>query len=216
MAWLTIASDPVRADFRGNRMLQAIVATVAALWIVAAVAPVDRFDWLLENLLVFVVAVAGYATYRRWPLSDLSYLLVAGFLVFHIVGAHYTYARMPAGFWLQDTLGLSRNHYDRIVHFAFGLLVTYPVLELVRRRSGIRGPWTVVTAFAIMVAASDLFEIAEWLVAIAVSPQAATTYLGVQGDPFDAEKDVAVAHIGVAVALVVIRVAEWGGSRRSR
>ena len=216
MAWLTIASDPVRADFRGNRMLQAIVATVAALWIVAAVAPVDRFDWLLENLLVFVVAVAGYATYRRWPLSDLSYLLVAGFLVFHIVGAHYTYARMPAGFWLQDTLGLSRNHYDRIVHFAFGLLVTYPVLELVRRRSGIRGPWTVVTTFAIMVAASDLFEIAEWLVAIAVSPQAATTYLGVQGDPFDAEKDVAVAHIGVAVALVVIRVAEWGGSRRSR
>jgi len=216
MAWLTTVTDPVCADFRGNRILQAIVATIATLWIVAAIAPVDRFDWLLENLLVFVVAVAGFATYRRWPLSDLSYLLVAAFLVFHIVGAHYTYAKTPAGFWLQDALGLSRNHYDRIVHFAFGLLITYPVMELVRRRSGIRGPWTVVTAFAIMVAASDLFEIAEWLVAIAVSPQAATTYLGMQGDPFDAEKDVAVAHIGVVVALAMIRIAAWGGGGHSR
>lgn len=216
MAWLTIASDPIRADFRRNRFLQAVVATVAASWLIAAIAPVDRFDWLLENLLVFVAAIAGFVTYRRWPLSDLSYLLIGLFLTLHIVGAHYTYMKTPLGFWLQDAFGLARNHYDRIAHFAFGLLITYPLLEALRRWTRLRAPWTVVTAFAIMVAASDMFEILEWLVATAVSPQAAAAYLGMQGDPFDAEKDTAIAHIGVVIALIATYVVERRPRQHSR
>jgi len=212
----TTATDPVAASFRRNRALQVAVAVVAAFWIVAAIAPLDRRDWLLENLLVFVAAVAGYSTYRRWPLSDLSYMLIAVFLTLHIVGAHYTYSKVPAGLWLQNAFDLSRNHYDRIVHFSFGLLITYPMLEAVRRWSGYRGRWNAVTALAIMVGASDLFEIAEWLIAITVSPQAATMYLGMQGDPFDAEKDTAAAHVGAVIALVMTQIAESRIGARSR
>lgn len=204
----TTAADAVTAGFRRNQTLQVTVAAVAAFWIVAAISPVDRLDWLLENLLVFAAVIAGYLTYRRWPLSDLSYLLIAIFLGLHIIGSHYTYSKVPAGFWLQDAFGLARNHYDRIVHFSFGLLIAYPMLEAVRRWSGYRGGWNVVTALAIMVGASDLFEIAEWLIAITVSPQAATMYLGMQGDPFDAEKDTAAAHVGAIIALCSTLFAE--------
>src|SRR5207248_1645550 len=80
---------------------------------------------LLENLLIFIsVAVLGF-TYRKFQFSHISYVLILIFLSFHTIGAHYTYAKVPAGFWLQHWLHLSRNHYDRVIHFSFGLLLLY-------------------------------------------------------------------------------------------
>jgi len=205
------------ADFRRNRFQQALALVLAVAWVAAAIDPEDRLDWLLENLLVFVAAVAAVVTHRRWPLSNLSWLLITLFLLLHTAGAHYTYSKVPAGFWLQQWFGFERNHFDRIVHFAFGLLITYPVLEAVRRWSGAGPKWSLFFAFAIMAAASDLFEIAEWLVASMVDPEAAAAYLGSQGDVFDAQKDVALAHLGslAALAIIVLRT-RWSDRAATR
>src|SRR5205807_2168892 len=102
-----------------NRFLAVALTIYVVFWIVLAIRPSDRGDWFLENLLIFIsVAVLGI-TYRRFQFSNSSYALILIFLAFHTVGAHYTYAKVPAGFWLQDWLHLSRNHYDRVIHFAF-------------------------------------------------------------------------------------------------
>ncbi|HEY8368256.1 MAG TPA: DUF2238 domain-containing protein, partial [Thermodesulfobacteriota bacterium] len=99
---MSAASDRPRADFGKNRRLKAIVGAYAVWWLLMAVRPVYPADWLLENLLVvpFVAVLVG--TYRRFPLSDLSYGLIALFLALHAVGAHYTYSEVPIGDWARD------------------------------------------------------------------------------------------------------------------
>jgi len=123
----------VRPDFRRNHLLQFLLVFYLALWAALSISPLDRSDWLLENLLVFVFVGGLAVIYRRFPLSDLSYILIALFLALHAVGAHYTYAKVPLGFWLKDAFDLSRNHFDRIVHFSFGLLLGYPIRETLLR-----------------------------------------------------------------------------------
>ena len=128
--------------FHDNRFLQLLLVWLVGLWIVTAIEPFNRRDWLLENLLVFIYGALLIATYRRFPFSNLSYGLFGVFLSLHLVGAHYTYAETPLGFWLQEAFGLQRNHYDRIVHFLFGLLLAYPFRELLMRAAGVRRRWS--------------------------------------------------------------------------
>ncbi|MDH5750154.1 MAG: DUF2238 domain-containing protein, partial [Rhodospirillales bacterium] len=109
-----------------RRLRVGLVAFYAAVWIIAAIDPFDRFDWFLENLLVAAFAVYLFASYRRHPLSDLSYVLITLFLTLHAIGAHYTYSEMPMGHWLKDAFEMERNHYDRVVHFTYGLLCAVP------------------------------------------------------------------------------------------
>ena len=113
--------------FRTNRLLQGLVFWLLLLWIVTSIEPFNRRDWFLENLLVFFYGTLLVMTYRRFAFSNRSYVLFTIFMSLHLVGAHYTYSEVPFGFWLQETLGLERNHYDRIVHFSFGLLIAIHV-----------------------------------------------------------------------------------------
>ena len=99
--------------------------------------------------------------YRRFQFSNLSYALIAIFLALHAVGAHYTYAKVPAGFWMADWLHLSRNHYDRVIHFGFGFLLLYPMRELMMRRAGANGKWASWLAVAALAALSSCFEVVE-------------------------------------------------------
>lgn len=194
--------------FVENRVLQVMLATYLLLWLVLAIRPLDRHDWLLENLLVFVAAAVLVPTYRRFQFSNLSYALVAIFLAVHAVGAHYTYAKVPAGFWLADWLHLSRNHYDRVIHFAFGFLLLYPMRELMMRRAGANGKWATWLAVAALAALSSWFEVVEGIVAQIVEPELGAAYLGTQGDVWDAQKDMAAAFVGavfVATWLIVTR-----------
>ena len=127
---------------RGRRRRTIVTAAAwlyLVVWIATAVEPVDRYDWFLENLLVFALAAVLVASYRRFPLSDASYLCMLAFLAMHAVGAHYTYSLAPPGFALSELLGLTRNHYDRAIHFAFGLLFALPVREVLLRTSNLRG-----------------------------------------------------------------------------
>ena len=126
----TVSTMRVRANFRENRLLQILVAWYLVLWVVLAIHPLDRHDWRLENILVCAAVVLMSGTYRVFPLSDLSYILVTVFMSLHTIGAHWTYSEVPLGYWLKDAFGFSRNHFDRIVHFSFGLLMAYPIREV--------------------------------------------------------------------------------------
>lgn len=175
-------------------------ALFAAFWIAMALYPVDRRDWLLENLLVFLTMAVLGGTYRRFRFSDGSYVLILVFLVFHTIGAHYTYAKVPAGFWMADWLHLARNHYDRVIHFGFGFLLLYPMRELIQRGAGARPRWAPWLALVALVALSSLFEIIEAVVAQLVAPDLGAAYLGTQGDGWDAQKDMSAAFVGALIA----------------
>ena len=200
-------SPDIRPDFRNNRFLQALAVVYAGVWIWAAIKPLYRFDWFLENLLTVVAAVVLVATYRRFPLSNLSYLLIFAFMVLHAIGAHYTYSEVPVGFTVQDSLDFARNHYDRLVHFSFGLLLAYPVREVLTRTVTDNAVAATLLTLAVVFSSSASFEIIEWIIALVVNPEAGAAYLGTQGDEFDAQKDMALAALGAVIALSAVAAA---------
>jgi len=188
--------------FRTNRRLQGLVLWLIALWIITAIDPLYPRDWLLENLLVFFYGALLIITYRLFKFSDLSYALFTLFLSLHLVGAHYTYAETPFGFWLQGLFDLERNHYDRIVHFSFGLLIAYPFHEILIRQSGIKIAWSYFLAVSGILAFSAFYELLEGITAMIVSPELGTAYLGTQGDEWDAQKDAFLAFSGAIIAML--------------
>jgi putative membrane protein len=195
--------------FRGNRPLQGMLLWLILLWVITAIKPLYPRDWLLENLLVFFYGFLLVVTYRYFAFSNRSYGLFTVFLSLHLVGAHYTYAETPLGFWLQDVFDLQRNHYDRIVHFSFGLLIAYPFRELLLRAARARVSWSYLLAVTAVLAFSNFYEILEAIVAEIVSPDLGAAYLGTQGDEWDAQKDAFVAFIGAVLAMSIT----WIGAR---
>jgi putative membrane protein len=183
-----------------------LLALYLVVWAVLAVDPNYRSDWWLENILPFVFVPLLVATYRRFPLSDVSYTLIALFMTLHAVGAHWTYAEVPID-W--RALGFERNHYDRVVHFCFGLLLAYPIKEVFNRVATARGFWGYYLPLDVTLAFSAVYEIIEWVVAATVSPGAGTAFLGAQGDGFDAVKDMALAGSGAAIAMLVTAGINW-------
>lgn len=173
------------------------------LWVITAIDPFSRRDWLLENLLVFFYCGLLAATWQRFRFSLLSYLLFTIFMSLHLVGAHYTYAEVPFGFWLQDELGLARNHYDRIVHFSFGLLLAYPLREWLMRVTAVARGWSYFMAVVMVLAFSGFYEVMEAVVAMLVDPELGAEYLGTQGDQWDAQQDTFLAFSGSIVAMLV-------------
>jgi len=179
------------------------VATGAygAFWAAMAMAPVSRETWLLENLLVFFLVGALVATHRRFVFSNVSYASILAFLVLHAIGSHYTYSAVPAGQWLQEALGLGRNHYDRVVHFAFGLLLGYPLREMTLRVTHVHGGWSFVIPVIAILALSSFYEIIESWAARTVDPDLGLAFVGAQGDLWDGQKDMTLALVGCLFAL---------------
>lgn len=198
---ISTATTHIRTRFRDHRLLQAVALAYAAVWIVTAIRPFDRHDWLLENLLVVGLVMVLVATYRAFPLSDLSYLLIAVFMTLHAVGAHYTYAQVPLGFWMQSAFGLTRNHFDRIVHFSFGLLMAYPIREVFLRVANTRGFWAYYLPLDVTLAFSALYEIVEMVIASMVAPGTGDAWLGTQGDVWDPQKDMGLAALGALLCM---------------
>ena len=163
---------------------------------------------MLENILLILVVAALAITYRRWPFSRASYICIAAFVLIHIIGAHYTYAQMPVGFWLKNQLALTRNPYDRFAHAAFGFLIVFPLRELFLRFSGITRRWSFWLAPIAILAISGLFEILEALVAEEVAPGKGVDWLGGQGDQWDAQNDMLSATIGAAIMMLLIALIE--------
>ncbi len=180
-----------------------------ALWTALAIEPFDRADWLLENVLVFVFAALLIFSFKRLPLSGVSYTLIFLFLCLHAVGAHYTYAEVPYDDWFQaltggtlnQALGWERNHFDRLVHFSYGLLLAYPVREVFLRVVDARGFWGYFLPLDVTMSTSMVYELIEWAAAEQLGGELGMAYLGTQGDIWDAHKDMALASLGALIAM---------------
>jgi len=149
-------------------------------------------------------------TYRRLRLSQVSYTVIFVFLCVHEVGAHYTYSEVPYDRWfaavtgrtLNELLGLERNHFDRFVHFLYGLLLAYPIREVFLRVADVRGFWGYFLPLDLTASTSMMFELFEWIAAESAGGDLGMAYLGTQGDVWDAHKDMALASGGALVAMV--------------
>jgi len=187
--------------FSKSRLLQVLAAWYAVVWVATSIAPLDRHDWLLENLLVVAALAVLIGTYRVFPLSDLSYLLITAFLTLHAIGAHYTYSYVPFGVWMQRTFGFARNPFDRIVHFSFGLLMAYPIREVFLRVANARGFWAYYLPLDVTLAFSAVYEIMEMVIATMVAPGTGDAWLGTQGDVWDPQKDMGLAALGALLCM---------------
>lgn len=184
----------------------------SALWLLLAIKPHDRSVWLAENVFTVATVAAMLATYERWPLSDFSYTLTVAFLVMHIIGGHYTYVRVPYddvthavfGVRLNRLFGWARNHYDRVVHFAYGLLLAYPFFELFERYAQPVGYWSYFLSPMLVMATSMIFEVLEWWATEILGEGQGAAYLGAQGDEWDAQKDMALATLGSFLTILVV------------
>lgn len=181
-----------------------LVAAFVVVWTWSAVNPKYPSDWLLENYLIFIFVPVLLLLSRYFRFSDLSYTLLTVFFILHLIGAHYTYAEVPFGYALQKIFCADRNMYDRLVHFTFGFLLSYPVREYLIRIAGVRGFWSYYLPFDVTVAFSAIYEIIEWQAALNVNAAAGIAFLGAQGDIWDAQKDMAAAAVGAAAAMFII------------
>jgi putative membrane protein len=178
-------------------------------------------DWWLENALVAVFLIFLAATYRRLPLSRISYTLIFLFLCLHETGAHWTYSEVPYNDWtralfgrsLNEMLGWQRNHFDRLVHFSYGLLLAYPIREVFLRVANVRGFWGYFLPLDVAMSTSMLYELIEWAAAVGIGGELGAAYLGTQGDIWDAHKDMALASLG---ALIAMSVAAFINARLNR
>ena len=171
----------------------------------------------MENALA-VAAVAILAGFhRRLLLSRISYTLIFVFMCVHQVGAHFTYAEVPYDAWFQKLTGRSfdhlvgwdRNNFDRVVHFAYGLLLAYPVREMFLRVANVRGFWGYFLPLDLTMSTSMLYELLEWAAAAVFGGGAGQAYLGTQGDEWDAHKDMALASLGALTAMSITALINW-------
>jgi len=215
-----------------RRYLLILGIVFAIEWELLAINSNNSADWALENVLVAVFVLVLAATHRVFPLSRISYTLVFVFLVLHEIGANYTYAQVPYddrfralfGFSLNETLGFERNHFDRALHFVYGLLLAYPVREVFIRIASVRGFWGYFLPLDLTMSTSMLFELFEWGAAEIFGGDLGMAYLGTQGDIWDAHKDMALASLGALISMLVTAAinlslqrdfaAEWSESLR--
>ena len=204
---MTTASSALAVPFRSNRLLHAFVTVFSLVWLWSVINPGIFDDWLLENLLVFFLMGLLAFSYGWLAFSDLSYFLILVFLCLHEGGAHYQYSGVPLGEWLKSILHVNRNHYDRLVHFSFGLLLSYPQREILIRKAGLRGAWLYLLPVFTTVALSAVYEMIEAVVASIVNPTDAAAFLGMQGDPWDSQEDMFMGLAGACTAMALVWIA---------
>ena len=181
-----------------------LAAILAPVFIWSAIDPHDFFTWLLEVLPVLIAVPLLAATYNRFRFTRLVYGLVVLHSIILIIGGHYTYALVPIGDWARDAFDLSRNHYDRVGHFAQGFIPAVVAREILLRLSPLkRGRWLFFIVVSICLAISAFYELIEWWVAEMTGTQA-EAFLGTQGDVWDSQKDMALALIGAIVAQIAL------------
>lgn len=187
-------------------MFQAVIVFAVLLVQVAlGIAPkADRMTWALENAPVWIGLVVLTLTWKRFPLSRLCLALLAIHSVILAVGGHWTYAKVPLGDWIKEALGMERNHYDRFGHFAQGFIPAILAREILLRKTPLRpGAWLFALTVAVCLAFSACYEFIEWWTALATG-EAATDFLGTQGDPWDTQWDMFLAFCGACVSLVTL------------
>ena len=182
----------------------ALLAAGAVLLVWSGLNPADRTTWILEVFPIFIAVPLLVATAKRFPLTPLAYRLIFVHALILMLGGHYTYAQVPLGFWMERVFGFTRNHYDRIGHFAQGFVPAILTREILIRRSPlVRGRWLFFVVLSVCLAISACYEFIEWWSAL-LGGSAADAFLGTQGDPFDTQADMFMALVGAFAAQVLL------------
>jgi putative membrane protein len=180
-----------------------LIATLVCLAL-SRIGAAEPGTWVLEVFPIFLALPLLVATARRFPLTPLAYRLLFVHALILMIGGHYTYAKVPLGFWVQDALHLGRNHYDRLGHFAQGFVPAIVAREVLLRRSPLqRGKWLFFLVTCVCLAISASYELIEWLAAI-LGGSSADAFLGTQGDVWDTQWDMFTALVGALTALVLL------------
>jgi putative membrane protein len=174
------------------------------IFIWSVIHPVDGFTWFLEMIPVVLGLMVLLTTARRFPLTNLSYVLIFFHCVILLVGAHYTYAKVPMFDWIRDVFDLSRNHYDRLGHVTQGFVPAMLTREILIRTSPLRkSRWLMPLTISVCLSISAIYELFEWAVA-ELTGTAAEAFLGTQGDVWDTQKDMAFCLVGAMVSLLLL------------
>lgn len=199
--------------FRHNRPLHVMITLLVLVWGGLALFPVDRKAWLLENGVLLLFIIALMILYRTYKFSNLSYFFITIFCILHMIGAHYAYKNTPIDIWIKPIFDTKRSVYDWLVHFAYGLLIAYPIREFIAAFMRLQSFWLYTITFSIIMGSSALFEIAEMCVVVVADPKLAEEYLGLQGDLMDTQKDMAMNLIGVMLSIGLMAMS---GIRRKK
>ena len=194
-----------------RRYLMLLGGLFAVVWVASAINPLHPEDWLLENVLVALFVLGVILTTRWFVFSRVSMTLIFLFLCLHALGSHYTYAEVPYDAWiksltggsLNEAMGWQRNHFDRFVHFFYGLLLAYPIREIFLRIVNVRGFWGYFLPLDLTMSTSMIYELIEWGAAEIFGGDLGMAYLGTQGDVWDAHRDMALASLGALIAMTV-------------
>jgi putative membrane protein len=171
---------------------------------ISGINPYDRFTWFMEIAPILIAVPILLATSPRFRFTPLAYRLIFIHAIILMIGGHYTYARVPLGFWVQDLLGLARNHYDRLGHLAQGFIPAILVREILIRKSPlVPGKLLFFLVVCVCLALSAFYEFIEWWTALAEGP-AAVDFLGTQGDVWDTQWDMFMAFIGAIIAQIFL------------
>jgi putative membrane protein len=198
------SADRATAGERSRREARVLLAVGLAFLVVSGIHPRDRFTWILEVAPIFAAVPVLVATARRFPLTTLAYRLIFVHALILMAGGHYTYAEVPLGFWARDLLGLARNHYDRLGHFAQGFVPAILARELLRRRLGLApGGWLFFLVTCVCLSVSAAYEMIEWLAAVTTG-EAAMAFLGTQGDVWDTQWDMFIALVGAITSQLAL------------
>ena len=187
-----------------DRLALILLGVVVVALVVAGITPFDRRVFALEVTPWVVVLGVVVAFHRRYPMTPIAHFAIAGLCLLFVLGAHYTYSRVPAGLWLRDTLDLQRNPYDRVVHFSGGFVAGLLIREaLLRRTRLVRGWRTFAIVSLVCLAGGALYEILEWWIAIAAG-KGASQFLAMQGDEWDSQWDMLLALLGASLAQLLL------------
>jgi putative membrane protein len=197
-----------------NRTPLLLLAVFSVVWVVLAINPVSREDWLLENALTAIALPVLILTRNKLRFSNFAYGCIFVFFCLHTIGSHYTYSLVPYDEWwqwltgntLNSVFGFERNHYDRLLHFLYGALIIVPTIELFAKYAPPKATWRIVMPVFFIMGHSVVYEMIEWLAALVVAPELGHAYLGTQGDEWDAQKDMALATAGAVMTMVLIRI----------
>ncbi|MBD1396565.1 DUF2238 domain-containing protein [Pontibacter sp. JH31] len=197
------ANRQKEAPFLQKPLHMAYAVLFMVFWAYTGITTPDKLNWLLENSLTLSMVVILVAFYNIFRFSDTSYTLIFLFLLLHVYGSYYQYADNPFGEWMKEQFNASRNHYDRLVHFGFGLLLTYPLYEIAVRGFKASVFLSCLLSLSLILSLSAVYEVVEWIVADLVYEGDAQgmAYLGMQGDIWDAQKDMALALVGGIIAM---------------
>jgi len=175
------------------------------IWIITFINPPSRIDNLIENIIVFIFLPIVLLSYYKFRLSNFSYFLIFIFGVLHITAAHYGYWNTPWGNWFKDVLDWERNHYDRMVHFLFGFLMTPVFVDLLKKYLPSNRLMAGVFVFGVIFSIGSFYEIAEFVAGLLLKPEAGLSFLGFQGDIWDTQKDMIMQGTGSVLSFFVFK-----------